>query len=236
MKKLLFIWLLFPLSSAFAYEIVDVYYREARDLLPSIQNLLGAGERVSVMDNKLIINASAARTQELTRLVRQLDQKTSMLLVEVDQSNRSQSQSGSIEASGRVGVGTRRTRTSGRIDVEAGRNNQNNQSIQTLRVMSGSEAYIELGRERHYYDGMYRTVIVGMGILPRLVGQTVKIDVYAENKGQRVATTVQGQLGQWITIGGIDTDSQGSSTVLLGHSSSSQKKSSSVRVRISTTQ
>ncbi len=236
MKKLLFIWLLFPLSSAFAYEIVEVYYREARDLLPDIQNMLGTGENVSVIDNKLIINASAARTQELTRLIRQLDQKTSMLLVEVDQSDRSQSQSGSIEAGGRIGIDTRRTRTSGRIDVEAGRNNQKNQSIQTLRVMSGSEASIELGRERQYYDGMYRTVIVGMSILPKLVGQTVKIDVYAENKGQRVATTVQGQLGQWITLGGINTDSQGSSTVWLGHSSSSRQKSSSVKIRISTTQ
>ena len=62
MKKLLTICLFFLVSSlACAYEIVELYYRDAREVFPGVQAMLQAGESVSVMDNKIIINSYFSR-------------------------------------------------------------------------------------------------------------------------------------------------------------------------------
>ncbi len=234
MKKLLTTCLLFfSVSSVLAYEIVELYYRDVREVFPGVQTMLRSGESASVIDNKIILNASPGRERQLAEFIRQFDQKTSMLLVEVEQSGSSSGRGADGAIQGGVVIKHGKTSGYGYGQAGAGRYNQNNNSLQTLRIASGAEGFIELGREQRYINGSYRDVVVGMKVLPRVVGNSVKIDLSADNHGQKLATTVNGQLGQWITLGGIGTDSQGSYTVLLGAGNYNQRSNSVVRVRVS---
>ena len=234
MKKLLGSCLLyFCTSSALAYEIVELYYRDAREIVSGVETMLQPGESASVIDNKIILNASVARERQLAEFIRQFDQKPSMLLVEVEQSGSSSGWGADGSIQGGVVISNGKTSGYGYGQAGVGRYNQNNNSLQTLRIASGSEGFIELGREQRYINGVYREAVVGMKVQPRVVGNSVKIDLSADNNGQRLATTVSGQLGQWITLGGMGTDSQGSYTVLLGAGGYNQRSSSVVRVRVS---
>lgn len=236
MKKFIFGGtILLHLSLAYAFEVVEVYYRDAQEVLSSIRPTLRSNESISEIDNKLIIDASPSRTQELSALIRQLDKKAEMLLVEVDQASNTQSRSDNIGAQGQIIINNGRVRSSGSADAQINRNNRNNNGIQTIRLMSGSEGFIELGHDRYYIDGQYRTVSQRISIVPKLIGNTVHIDVYAQNRGQKLATTTQGQLGQWINLGSINTRSEDSNRALLGYEQQSQKNNSSVRIRITKT-
>ena len=54
MKKLLTACLLFfSVTSVFAYEIVELYYRDAREIVSGVQGMLQPGESASVIDNKI---------------------------------------------------------------------------------------------------------------------------------------------------------------------------------------
>ena len=169
----------------------------------------------------------------MTELIRQLDQKTAMLLVEVEQSGSVNGRGAGGSVQGGVVINDGKVTGHGYGQAGAGRYSQSNNSLQALRIASGSEGFIELGREQQYVNGVYQEVVVGMNVLPRVVGNSVKIDLSADNRGQRLATSVQGQLGQWITLGGIGTDNQGSVRVLLGGGSYNQRSNSVVRVRVS---
>jgi type II secretory pathway component GspD/PulD (secretin) len=135
-------------------------------------------------------------------------------------------------------------------------------NTQSVRVLEGREAFVSVGqsvpvRERQVrrqviggqvveqvVEGtQYREVNTGFYVVPRLAGDRVTLDVSPQRETvsrqmagdvnvQSVTTTVSGRLGEWIEIGGLTRDSAGQQTVILGRSSSANRDSRRVLVKV----
>jgi type II secretory pathway component GspD/PulD (secretin) len=149
-----------------------------------------------------------------------------------------------------------------RVHVIEGRSNEVDRNAQSVRVMEGREAFVRIGQSvpvrgrevrRTMVGGQvveqvvdtthYRDMSTGFYVLPRVSGDRVTLDISPQRETpshqvpgavsvQGVVTTVSGQLGDWIEIGGIGQDSSGQRTVLLGQSASSTRDVRRVQVRV----
>jgi len=80
----------------------------------------------------------------------------------------------------------------------------------------------------------------GFHVLPRLGGNFVTLDLWAENtqgagpvvEGQDLRTTVSGRLGEWIEVGGALRQAEARAREVLGASSFFLSEERSVRVRV----
>ena len=135
-------------------------------------------------------------------------------------------------------------------------------NTQTLRVSEGREAFISIGQSvpvrgrqvtRTVVNGQvveqvvdstqYRDVATGFYVRPRVSGNRVMLDISPQRESlsseirggvnvQRVVTTVSGQLGEWIEIGGIGQNASGQQSVLLGRSSGTTTDTRRVLVKV----
>lgn len=149
-----------------------------------------------------------------------------------------------------------------RVHVIEGRSNEVDRNAQSVRVMEGREAFVRIGQSvpvrgrevrRTMVGGQvveqvvdtthYRDMSTGFYVLPRVSGDRVTLDISPQRETpshqvpgavsvQGVVTTVSGQLGDWIEIGGIGQDSSGQRTVLLGQAASSTRDVRRVQVRV----
>jgi len=104
--------------------------------------------------------------------------------------------------------------------------------VHQLRVLEGSDGYIETGQTIPVFTGHvwhrpgpdvvegqvdYRDAMTGFYVRPRITGRDVILDINpyrsapSEAGGgvietQTAATTLRGELGQWIEIGGVKTE------------------------------
>src|SRR6185503_14511505 len=95
------------------------------------------------------------------------------------------------------------------------RTNSGERVDQRLQVLEGSRAYIAAGQSRPLRrpDGTeIQELATGFEVVPRLAGRGVALEIAQQREspgqrpgsveGQRVATTVHAQLGEWVEIGG----------------------------------
>jgi hypothetical protein len=135
-------------------------------------------------------------------------------------------------------------------------------NTQSVRVLEGREAYVQVGqsvplRERQVRRTIvggqvveqviggtqYRDVTTGFYVLPRLSGDRVTLDISPQRETlsgqvrggvnvQSVVTTVSGRLGEWMEIGAVGQDAAGQQAVLLGRSATASRDSRRVLVRV----
>jgi hypothetical protein len=148
------------------------------------------------------------------------------------------------------------------VHIAEGRNVESDRNTQTVRVMEGREAFVGVGQsvpvrgrqvrrvvingqlvEQVMEGTQYRDVTTGFYVLPRLSGDRVTLDVSPQRETlsrqipggvnvQSVVTTVSGQLGEWMEIGGISQDAGGQQSVLLGRSTTAVRDSRRVLVKV----
>jgi hypothetical protein len=149
-----------------------------------------------------------------------------------------------------------------RVHIAEGRDVERDRNAQTVRVMEGREAFVGVGQsvpvrgrqvrrvvingqlvEQVMEGTQYRDVTTGFYVLPRLSGDRVTLDVSPQRETlsrqipggvnvQSVVTTVSGQLGEWMEIGGISQDAGGQQSVLLGRSTTAVRDSRRVLVKV----
>jgi hypothetical protein len=82
---------------------------------------------------------------------------------------------------------------------------------------------------------------VGFYVLPRLAGDGVVLELWAENtqggpggvvEGQRLRTTVSGRRGEWIEVGGALREAYARAKSVAGSARSSAFEEHGVRVRV----
>jgi type II secretory pathway component GspD/PulD (secretin) len=261
-------------------EVIPLRYRTAQELIPIIQPLLGREGSVSGLQNQLILRATPANLEEVRRVLASVDVAPRQLQVSVRQETDIERRRSRAEVSGSVGgehgrvtiPGSRDTRGGNvvlrdgddqvRANVLESDSRVSDRNTQTVRVLEGREAYVQVGqsvpvRERQVrrtvvggqvveqvVEGtQYRDVATGFYVLPRLAGDRVTLDVSPQRETvsrrvpgavntQSMVTTVSGRLGEWMEIGGIGRDASGQQTVLLGASASSTRDSRRVLVRV----
>jgi hypothetical protein len=195
------------LAAETVFEVIELRYRSAEELLPVLRPLVEPEGSISTVQNKLIVRAPRERLAELRRLVAQLDTAPRMLLVTVRQgggferSTRAAGVSGkgefgdvTVDAPPEVdpslpGVGVAGSK--GAIELRGGtresggtRNND-----QQLRVMDGREAVIYVGQEVPYATRSagpggrvtenveFRSVLTGFVVRPQVQGDRVTLDI-----------------------------------------------------------
>jgi len=129
--------------------------------------------------------------------------------------------------------------------------------IHQLRITAGSEGYIETGESIPYFSGSYwrggrhgiveggvdyKDIDTGFYVLPRVHGEQVTLDVspYKQSQSrqrggtietQRASTRITGQLGQWLTIGGVTEQTRRSSTGVGSYGSTQSRDNASIWIK-----
>lgn len=254
--------LAFSLSAVAATEVIPLNYRTAGDLLPVVQSALGNEGRVSAYGNQLIVNAPAARIEEIRALLAQLDTQPRRLLISVDSSessyrdDRGYAVDGSVSTgSGRVEIG--RGEVGGRDQARIIRRSTDSRGggTQQVQTSEGYPALIQVGqsvpvttRSRDAYGQVYnnteyRNVTQGFYVTASLAGDVVHLDISSNRDRvnqqqpgvidiQQADTKVSGRVGEWISIGGSSEQSQADRNGVLRRYSTEGRADMSMRVKV----
>ena len=156
-----------------------------------------------------------------------------------------------------IGVGNSNTSGAGNINYADGgvsiggsassqQLSQKNNPIHRLRVAAGTEAFIQTGSQVPYntsYDSSaYKDVTTGFFVLPRVRGERVTLELrsFKNSLGntasgiietQSANTTITGQMGEWLKIGGVTEHSSQTQSGTASHSSSTSKRKDRIWIR-----
>lgn len=251
MRRLLLLFALLPaLAWGDEIELIPLHNRAAEDLIPLIQPMLGPGDAISGEGSLLILRASPATQAQVRQMLVELDRAPRNLVISVSSSS-ADVRAGS-SAAGRIDIDPDGARVQGAIgsrerDVERA-------ATQQIRVLEGMPAMLHVGEETHRVDpvlvpyaGGYAAVPSTttrasgrwLRVIPRLQGEQVQLVIEPEEahpdprhpralEVQRLSTQVVVPLGQWVPLGGLDSQEQHSS----GWSARTRNQTSEVWVKV----
>ena len=250
------------LSLSAATEVIPLSFRTADEVLDVVQSTLGQEGKVNAYGNQLIVNAEPAKIAEVRALLLQLDTEPRRLLISVDsdesgyQSDRGYQADGSISA-GNAEIQIGQGEINGRDQVRIIRRSTDSRSggTQQVQATEGYPALIQVGQSvplttrgrdaygQPYSNTQYRNVTRGFYVTASLSGERVHINISSNRDRlsqsqpgaidvQSTDTRVSGRLGEWINIGGVSEQSQGSQADFLQHRSTQGREDMSIRVKV----
>ncbi|MBC3423847.1 secretin N-terminal domain-containing protein [Pseudomonas sp. RW3S2] len=225
------------LTAQAATEVVPLQHRSSAELLPTAQSFLGKDGTVSAFENKLIVNASPERIDDLRALLQQLDTAPKRLLISVDNN----------DSNYQVNRGNARVIQYGTSNREGG--------LQQIQASEGQPALIQIGQSipitststdgygRIQSDTQYRNVTQGFYVTPSVSGETVRLQISTNNdrmsqerqdvvKVQSTDTTISGKLGEWITLAGYNQQSQAENSPSALTYSTQRGENMTLRVKV----
>ncbi|UVM36803.1 secretin [Pseudomonas sp. B21-017] len=231
-----------------ATEIVPLNYRTSADLLPVAQNFIGKDGKVSAYGNQLIVNAEPDKIDELKTFLAQLDTAPKRLLITVDtnENNFQGDQGYSVN-----GASPNQTRIINRsTDSREG-------GIQQIQASEGAPALIQVGQSvpltSTQTDGYgdlrsqteYRNVTQGFYVTASVTGNIVHLAISTNRDRmsqerpdvvnvQSTDTTVSGRLGEWITLAGVNRQTQADKQGLTRSYSTQGRDDMTLRVKVDT--
>lgn len=272
MKRLLILLLAGLLTTA-AYaselEIINLKHRTAEELIPIIRPLLDKDEMVSGMNYQLILRASTRNIAQIKRLLEGIDTLPRSLKITVMQNVDSDTVARLTELSGSVGVGNARISvpgSTGRDGLNARiistRSLEDDKKTQQLQVLEGNRALVKSGQsvpvpQRQVVQNawgtqviettQYRDVASGFYVLPRIHGDTVTLEISAQNDSlapnqnagnypvtriQNTSSIVSGRLGEWINVGGGGQQSSTDNSTITTRSTSRLNEERNVLIKV----
>lgn len=249
-----------PLSAA--TEVIALNYRGADDVLPVVQSLLGNDGRANSYGNQLIVNAAPAKIAEIRQLLEQLDTRPRRLLISVDSSESSYQSDRGYRADGTISAGDAqvqigRGESNGRDQVRiiSRTTDSRGGGTQHVQATEGYPALIQVGQSvplrstqrdaygQVYNSSEYRDVTRGFYVTASLTGEIVHIDISSNRDRlsqaqpgvidiQSTDTRVSGRLGEWISIGGVNQQSQAEQGDVLRQRSTQGREDMSLRVKV----
>ena len=226
------------LSVMAATEIVPLKYRTSADMLPMAQDFLGKDGQVSAYGNQLIIKAEPDKIQELKALVTQLDTAPKRLLITVDTNENNQQNTGDQQT--RIINYSTASRDGG---------------IQQIQASEGAPALIQVGQSvpitssqsNSYGDyssqTQYRNVTQGFYVNASVTGDIVHLAISTNRDRmsqerpdvvnvQSTDTTVSGRLGEWITLAGVNRQTQADKQGLARSYSTQGRDDMTLKVKV----
>jgi len=186
-----------------ALEIIPLRHRTVEQVLPSLQPLLEPGATLSGSRGQLFLRASPSNADDIKRALAVIDRPAKRLQVSVRLDDTLERERREIQGSGSIGSGG--VRFSG--SAQDSRTSAGERVDQRLQVLEGSRAVIFTGQSNNERD-----LASGFEVVPRLAGGGVSLEIAQQREtpgsrpgsvqGQRLATTIQARLGEWVEIGG----------------------------------
>ncbi|WP_347901030.1 secretin N-terminal domain-containing protein [Pseudomonas purpurea] len=245
-----------------ATEIVPLNHRTSADLLPVAQNFLGKDGKVSAYGNQLIVNAEPGKIEELRALLAQLDTAPKRLLITVDtnennfQGDQGYSVNGS--AQGRIINRSTDSREGGIQQIQASEGIpaliQVGQSVPLTTTQT--DAYAGLPNQTNtpsptpnnnyahlQSQTQYRNVTQGFYVTASVTGETVHLAISTNRDRmsqerpdvvnvQSTDTTVSGRLGEWITLAGVNHQTQADKQGLTRSYTTQGRDDMTLRVKV----
>lgn len=234
-------------------EVIQLKYRNAEQVIPVLRPLIEPGGALTGMQYQLIVRASPANIADIRRVLASLDSMPRRLLISVRQDAENSSVARGASVAGTVSSGSG---SSVNARVFDSRGNSDDRVMQTVQVMEGGVAMIQMGQSipvparsvTRTVNGVmvtdttaYRDVGTGFQVVPQLSGDrvTLAINPQRDTPGpggavnvQRAATTVSGRLGEWIALGGSDSSDTRSGSGILSSSSAQRSDNRSIWVKV----
>jgi hypothetical protein len=242
-------------------ETILIKHRPAEDLVPVIEPLVGPGGSVAAFGSRLIVKARPAAMREIKDLVVKLDVVPRSLWITVRQSRDASSSERHVGASGGVVVERRgdtttttRTRVHGAFGQGSG--SERGQDLQQLRAVEGRPAQIHVGRTVAVRQAVvvpgpagpevvrgaaYEDAETGFSVTPWLSGDFVTLEIRTRGdrvddagrvEYQQLSATVNGRLGEWISLGGLERSVTTSDRGLLSRASARFAELRSVSLKV----
>lgn len=216
------------LVSAQQMEIIQLRSKTVDEVLPALLPLVEPGGTLSGMNDQLFLKASARNRDEIKRALAAMDKPSRRLIIRIAQNRQAEDSVRGGEVGGQVVLGsTRRSNVGATVwDTKSVRGESASQMVQTVE---GGRAFIQIGRSlavpmRQMIVGpggamvqegvIFRDIGSGFYATPRVNGQRVTLDISRQAESfdpaygrgavssQRLTTTVSGQLGEWMELGG----------------------------------
>ena len=241
-------------------EVIPLKYRNAEQVLPILRPLVEPGGALTGMQNQLIIRASAANIADIRRVLVSIDTQPRRLQISVRQDAEASAAARGAGVGGNIVL--RPSGSSGSVNARVidSRSTSDNNVLQTLQVMEGGVATINVGQAipvpgrvvTRTVNGVivqdttsYREVGTGFQVLPRVSGErgnervTLEINPRRDTPGpggtinvQGASTTVSGRLGEWMALGGMNSSSVQSGSGILSGDTTQRSDNSSIWVKV----
>ncbi len=253
-------------SSPAEVAIIKVNYRSASDILPLVETLLSPGGKATfdTRTNAIIVNDTTESVAKIQALVANMDKPAEQVTIRFRFQETGLSKDRDLSASGKVS-GDRWSAATGRSRQEGvhgrardTRVNKQGTTESFISVMSGSLAYIWVGRDipfteqwvnlsRRYARVVesvnFQRVETGFEVRPVITGNRVHIEIVPrissiEEGGRGVvrlteaSTTMNVLKGQWVTIGGVSEQSNEVIRDILSTGSSSTTSTLSLSLKV----
>lgn len=245
--RLLCLMLLASAVRADSLSTIELQSRTAEEVIPIIEPMLGPDDAISGQAYTIFLRSSPETLARVQSMIDVLDVPAKILRVSVFQgSDRDLGELGisanvriergdasidigkdgesNDDAGGSITYGT--ADASARVGATSTRKGLTDHPIHHVRVVEGTEAYIETGERIPYFSGAwigpggvaggveYRNAVTGFYVLPRIRGDNVVLEVspFKSSRSdagrgnvdtQSASTTVTGRVGQWLLIGGV---------------------------------
>jgi hypothetical protein len=245
-----------------ATEVIPLNYRTADDVLAIVQSTLGNEGKVNAYGNQLIVNASAAKIDEVRQLLQQLDTAPRRLLITVDSNESSTGNAQGYQVDGTLSGGNGQVtigqgEVNGRDQVRIIRRSTDSRSggSQQIQATEGYPALIQAGQSvplrnrgvdaygQPYNSTQYRDVTRGFYVTASVSGELVHLSISSNNDRlsqsypgvidvQNTDTRVSGRLGQWINLSGVSEQNVNDRADVLQRHSSQGRGDMNLRVKV----
>ncbi len=197
-------------------EIINLNHRPASEIIPIIRPLLDKTGTLSGEKYVLFINTSDKNLRQLKSAISMLDADLRQLNISIMQESEATMKRYGFKISGELPQ-------KANANVYSNQRTANNLQQQQIRVTEGQWASIQTGisvpsisRVRNTNGTVtesirYQTIVTRLKIKPQIIGNKVDLKIESSiadrttSKTQRLHTTVEGKLGEWIALGGIQS-------------------------------
>lgn len=253
-------------SSLAEVAVIKVNYRSASDILPLVKTLLSPGGKATldIRTNTIIVNDTSESVVKIQALVASMDRPAEQVRIRLRFQETGLSKDRDLSASGKVSgdrwsVATGRSRRDGvHVRARDTRVNRQGTTESFISVMSGSFAYIWVGKDipfteqwvnlsRRYAHVVekvnFQRVETGFEVRPVITGNSVHIEIVPRisslEEGERgvvrlteASTTMTVIKGQWVTIAGTSEQSNEVIRDILSTGSSSTNSTLSISLKV----
>jgi hypothetical protein len=241
-------------------ETIELEHRTAEEVIPILQPLLEPGGALSGTGYTLFVRASSANLAQLKSALAQIDREARQLRVFVRRGSATAQTDQTLAAGGAVHstrtAASERTQSRSRVSVGASSSTLRiaDDAVANVTVLEGSSAYIATGasvplvtavahggrRGWRALSTQYRDLADGFLVTPRVNGERVVRDVEQRAETlrdgavhtQSLATQLTARLGEWISLGGVDTSSGATQSGVLSRRHSTASDSQHIWIKV----
>jgi hypothetical protein len=240
-------------------KIIQLKNRQAADLEPVLQALVGPGGSVVALDSRLVVRATPQGHARIEEALRTLDRPLRSLVITVSQSRArvvaQEANAAAVASEGTDATSASRTVASTAFGASSGE--QVAADVQRVTALEGYPALVQIGRSEPVATlGLLPTphgrgIIVpgttytetgtGFYVLARLDAHRVTLELWVdgvEDKGDGVVanrslhTSVGGSLGEWMEVGGAVREAQVRARALGAGGRQDSLEERGIRVRV----